>query len=47
MITKDSNLACVAEAINCCTALAKGLRKEYASTARNLVRGGGRVQGRV
>ncbi|KAK9814323.1 hypothetical protein WJX72_004049 [[Myrmecia] bisecta] len=36
IIVKDSNVVCVAEAINCCGALAKGLRKEYANTARSL-----------
>lgn len=35
IITKDSNQACVVEAIGCVAALAQGLRKEYAHAARN------------
>lgn len=35
IITKDSNQACVVEAIGCVAALAKGLRKDYANSARN------------
>ncbi|EFJ44246.1 microtubule organizing protein mora [Volvox carteri f. nagariensis] len=36
LISKDSNVVVVAESINCCGLLAKGLRKEFASWARNL-----------
>ncbi|GIL58886.1 hypothetical protein Vafri_13702 [Volvox africanus] len=36
LISKDSNVVVVAESINCCGLLAKGLRKEYAPWARNL-----------
>lgn len=36
MITKDSNVVVVAESINCCGLLAKGLRKEFAPWARHL-----------
>lgn len=36
IITKDSNVQVVAEAIGCCAALASGLRREYASTARSM-----------
>ena len=36
IVAKDSNVQVVAEAINCFAALAKGLRREYASTARGL-----------
>ncbi|KAG2440105.1 hypothetical protein HXX76_004219 [Chlamydomonas incerta] len=36
LISKDSNVVVVAESINCVGLLAKGLRKEFASWARNL-----------
>ncbi|GLC42611.1 hypothetical protein PLESTB_001118900 [Pleodorina starrii] len=36
LISKDSNVVVVAESINCCGVLAKGLRKDYSSWARNL-----------
>ncbi|PNH12606.1 Protein MOR1 [Tetrabaena socialis] len=36
LVSKDSNVVVVAEAINCCGLLAKGLRKEFASAARNM-----------
>ena len=36
MISKDSNVVVVAESINCCGLLAKGLRKDFSSWARNL-----------
>lgn len=39
VITKDSNVACVAEAIACTGALAKGLRKAYRGTAATLCPG--------
>ncbi len=39
VITKDSNVACVAEAIACAGALAKGLRKAYRGTAASLCPG--------
>lgn len=38
VLAKDSNVACVAEAMACCACLAKGLRKEYAAVARGLTR---------
>ena len=34
VIAKDANVACVAEAIACCGALAKGLRAGYSATAK-------------
>lgn len=37
IITKDSNVQCVAEAILCTAALANGLRSAYSSTAKSLV----------
>lgn len=37
IITKDNNVAVVAEAIQCTGALAKGLRNAYANTAKSLV----------
>jgi hypothetical protein len=36
VISKDSNVACVAEAIACTANLAQGLRKEYGGAARSL-----------
>jgi len=36
VISKDSNVACVIEAVACCGALAKGLRDNFASQARGL-----------
>ncbi len=36
VISKDSNLACVIEAVACCGALAKGLRDNFAIQARGL-----------
>ena len=36
IIVKDSNVVCVADAAGCLGALAQGLRKEFASTARSL-----------
>ncbi|KAJ9516595.1 hypothetical protein QJQ45_015220 [Haematococcus lacustris] len=37
VITKDSNVACVAEAIACTGAMAQGLRAAFSATAKNLV----------
>jgi cytoskeleton-associated protein 5 len=37
VITKDSNVACVAEAISVCAAMASGLRSAYSATAKGLV----------
>ena len=37
IITKDNNVAVVAEAILCTAALAQGLRGAYAGTAKGLV----------
>ena len=34
VLVKDSNVVCVAEAAGCLGALAKGLRKEFASAAK-------------
>ncbi len=34
VIVKDSNVVCVAEAVACLGRLAKGLRKDFASSAR-------------
>ena len=33
---KDSNVVCVADAAGCLGALAQGLRREFASTARSM-----------
>lgn len=41
VMTKDSNVAVVAEAVHCTGALAQGLRSAYAATARGLVEVGG------
>ena len=47
VIAKDANVACVAEAIACCGALAKGLRAGYSATAKvGRCRGGGGKCGR-
>ena len=37
VISKDSNVACVIEAVACCGALAKGVRQPFAGSARNLL----------
>lgn len=37
IITKDNNVAVVAEAVHCTGALAKGLRQAYSGTAKGLV----------
>ena len=37
IISKDSNLACVIEAVACCGALAKGVRQSFSPSARGLV----------
>jgi cytoskeleton-associated protein 5 len=39
IITKDSNIQVVAEAINCTANLAKGLRKDYSHAARSFCPG--------
>ena len=36
VISKDSNVACVIEAVACCGALAKGLRQNFSTHARSL-----------
>jgi hypothetical protein len=43
VITKDSNVMCVAEAVACVGALAQGLRSAFAATSKGFteVRGGG------
>ena len=37
VISKDSNVACVIEAVACCGALAKGVRQPLAGSVRNLL----------